>query len=69
MLPGLFSADIGEKGVYEQTVALVAREGTASTSLLQRHLNLGYNRAAKLIEQTGKEGIVGPANHVASARC
>jgi len=42
----------------------MTREGKASTSFLQRHLNLGYNRAAKLIEQMEKEGIVGPANHV-----
>jgi len=42
----------------------VAREGKASTSFIQRHLNIGYNRAAKLIEQMEKEGVVGPANHV-----
>src|SRR5271165_28467 len=51
-------------GLYEQAVAVVAREGKASTSFIQRHLNLGYNRAAKLIEQMEKEGVVGPANHV-----
>jgi DNA segregation ATPase FtsK/SpoIIIE, S-DNA-T family len=54
----------GEKGLYEAAVALVAREGKASTSFVQRHLNIGYNRAAKLIEQMEKEGVVGPANHV-----
>ena len=43
---------------------MVSREGKASTSFLQRHLNIGYNRAAKLIEQMEKEGIVGAANHV-----
>ena len=59
-----FSEGSGEKGLYEQAVALVCREGKASTSFLQRHLNLGYNRAAKLIEQMEKEGVVGPANHV-----
>jgi S-DNA-T family DNA segregation ATPase FtsK/SpoIIIE len=62
-LPG-FAEGNGEKGLYEQAVALVSREGRASTSFLQRHLNLGYNRAAKLIEQMEKDGIVGPANHV-----
>src|SRR6478672_8425576 len=41
-----------------------AGEGKASTSFIQRHLNIGYNRAAKLIEQMEKEGVVGPANHV-----
>ncbi len=54
----------GEKGLYEQAVALVSREGKASTSFVQRHLNIGYNRAAKLIEQMEREGVVGPANHV-----
>jgi hypothetical protein len=42
----------------------VTREGKASTSFVQRHLGIGYNRAAKLIEQMEKEGVVGPANHV-----
>jgi len=64
LMPGLLGSDAGEKGLYEQAVALVAREGKASTSFIQRHLNLGYNRAAKLIEQMEKEGVVGPANHV-----
>ncbi|MCP6600492.1 cell division protein FtsK, partial [Klebsiella pneumoniae] len=54
----------GERGLFEQAVDLVTREGKASTSFVQRHLSIGYNRAAKLIEQMEKEGIVGPANHV-----
>ncbi len=58
------SASDGEKGLFDQAVAVVAREGKASTSFIQRHLAIGYNRAAKLIEQMEKEGIVGPANHV-----
>ncbi len=53
-----------ETGLFDQAVALVAREGKASTSFIQRHLSIGYNRAAKLIEQMEKEGIVSPANHV-----
>jgi S-DNA-T family DNA segregation ATPase FtsK/SpoIIIE len=63
-LPGMSAAGDGEKGLYEQAVSVVAREGKASTSFIQRHLNIGYNRAAKLIEQMEKEGVVGPANHV-----
>lgn len=54
----------GERGLYEQALAVVSREGKASTSFIQRHLNIGYNRAAKLIEQMEKDGVVGPANHV-----
>jgi DNA segregation ATPase FtsK/SpoIIIE, S-DNA-T family len=54
----------GENGLYDQAVSLVAREGKASTSFIQRHLQIGYNRAAKLIEQMEKEGVVSQANHV-----
>ncbi|MCL2430190.1 MAG: FtsK/SpoIIIE domain-containing protein [Alphaproteobacteria bacterium] len=64
LFPGIGAATEGEKGLFDQAVAVVAREGKASTSFIQRHLNIGYNRAAKLIEQMEKEGIVGPANHV-----
>ncbi len=63
-LSGIAAAGDGEKGLFDQAVALVSREGKASTSFIQRHLNIGYNRAAKLIEQMEKEGIVSPANHV-----
>ena len=63
-LSGIAGASDGEKGLFDQAVSIVAREGKASTSFLQRHLQIGYNRAAKLIEQMEKEGIVGPANHV-----
>jgi DNA segregation ATPase FtsK/SpoIIIE, S-DNA-T family len=63
-LSGIAGASDGEKGLFDQAVALVSREGKASTSFIQRHLTIGYNRAAKLIEQMEKEGVVGPANHV-----
>ncbi len=63
-MSGIAGASDGEKGLFDQAVAIVAREGKASTSFIQRHLQIGYNRAAKLIEQMEKEGIVGPANHV-----
>ena len=64
-IPGLTdSGPDGERGLYEQAVSLVAREGKASTSFIQRHLQIGYNRAARLIEQMEKDGVVGPANHV-----
>jgi S-DNA-T family DNA segregation ATPase FtsK/SpoIIIE len=53
-----------EGSLYDKAVELVTREGKASTSFIQRHLGIGYNRAAKLIEQMEKEGVVGAANHV-----
>jgi S-DNA-T family DNA segregation ATPase FtsK/SpoIIIE len=54
----------GEASLYDRAVELVTREGKASTSFIQRHLGIGYNKAAKLIEQMEKEGVVGAANHV-----
>ena len=50
--------------LYDQAVAIVAREGKASTSFIQRHLKIGYNRAATLIERMESEGVVSQANHV-----
>jgi len=50
--------------LYDEAVALVAREGKASTSFIQRHLQIGYNRAARIIETMEKEGVVSPANRV-----
>ncbi|KQZ14959.1 cell division protein FtsK [Mesorhizobium sp. Root554] len=48
---------------YDQAVAVVLRDGKASTSYIQRRLGIGYNRAASIIEKMEKEGIVGAANH------
>ena len=53
----------GEGSLYDQAVAIVAREGKASTSFIQRHLRIGYNRAATIIEEMEKNGVVSPANH------
>jgi S-DNA-T family DNA segregation ATPase FtsK/SpoIIIE len=49
--------------VYQQAVAVVMRDRKASTSYIQRRLQIGYNRAASLMERMEKEGIVGQANH------
>ncbi len=64
-LPGMIGGNTtGDASLYDQAVSLVAREGKASTSFIQRHLQIGYNRAAKLIEQMEKAGVVSQANHV-----
>jgi S-DNA-T family DNA segregation ATPase FtsK/SpoIIIE len=50
--------------LYEQAVQLVVREQKASTSFVQRHLKIGYNRAATIIEDMERNGIISAANHV-----
>ncbi|MCB1557004.1 MAG: hypothetical protein KDJ15_06785, partial [Alphaproteobacteria bacterium] len=54
----------GESGdeLYDQAVAIVAREGKASTSFIQRHLQIGYNRAARIIEEMERQGVVSKAS-------
>lgn len=49
---------------YDKAVELIMREGKVSTSFIQRHLQIGYNRAARIVEQMEKEGLISPANHV-----
>jgi S-DNA-T family DNA segregation ATPase FtsK/SpoIIIE len=51
------------KDLYSQAVAIVMRDRKASTSYIQRRLQIGYNRAASLMEKMELEGIVGAANH------
>ncbi len=58
---GYFSDEGGD--LYQKAVAIVLRDRKASTSYVQRRLQIGYNRAASIIERMEKEGIVGPANH------
>ncbi len=61
--------DLGFEGgeesndLYDRAVAVVTRDGKASTSYIQRRLQIGYNRAASLMERMEQEGVVGPANH------
>ncbi|MET0868452.1 MAG: DNA translocase FtsK 4TM domain-containing protein [Pseudorhodoplanes sp.] len=52
-----------EKDLYQQAVDIVLRDRKASTSYIQRRLQIGYNRAATLMERMEQEGVVGQANH------
>jgi len=49
---------------YDDAIALVTKSGQASISMIQRHLRVGYNRAARMIEVMEKEGVVGPSDGV-----
>jgi S-DNA-T family DNA segregation ATPase FtsK/SpoIIIE len=53
----------GGDSLYDQAVAIVTRDGRASTSYVQRRLSIGYNRAARLIEQMEEQGVISPPNH------
>ena len=53
-----------DSALYEQATELVIRAQRASTSFVQRHLRIGYNRAANIIDQMEREGIISAANHV-----
>ena len=53
----------GEDALYDQAVAIVCRERKASTSFVQRHLQIGYNRAARIIERMEVEGVISKPNH------
>ncbi|WP_299814763.1 DNA translocase FtsK [uncultured Jannaschia sp.] len=54
----------GEDALYDQAVAIVARDRKCSTSYIQRKLGIGYNKAARLVEQMEDNGAVTAANHV-----
>lgn len=61
---GLGGNTTGEDALYDQAVAIVAQDRKCSTSYIQRKLSIGYNKAAKLVEQMEDEGVVSQANHV-----
>jgi S-DNA-T family DNA segregation ATPase FtsK/SpoIIIE len=63
-LSGMNAPADNERALFDQAVDIISREGKASISFIQRHLQIGYNRAARIMEQMEKEGIVGPANRV-----
>jgi len=61
-----FGDDQGKGGgndMYQQAVELIMTEGKVSTSFIQRHFQIGYNRAARIVDQMEKEGLISPPNH------
>ena len=59
----LFGEPIGDDDpLYDQALQVVVQAGKASASYIQRRLKIGYNRAARLVEEMEERGIVGPAN-------
>ena len=61
---GLGSGDSSENELYDQAVAVVAKDRKCSTSYIQRKLGIGYNKAAKLVEQMEENQVITTANHV-----
>lgn len=61
---GLGGNTDGEDALYDQAVAIVIKDRKCSTSYIQRKLAIGYNKAARLVEQMEDEGLVTSANHV-----
>jgi S-DNA-T family DNA segregation ATPase FtsK/SpoIIIE len=61
---GLGGNTDGEDALYDQAVAIVIKDRKCSTSYIQRKLAIGYNKAARLVEQMEDQGVVTPANHV-----
>ena len=64
MIALLQSAAVVEDELFNQAVEIIKREGKASTSFIQRKLQIGYNRAARIIDMMEEKGIVSKANHV-----
>ncbi|WP_423415805.1 DNA translocase FtsK 4TM domain-containing protein [Hyphomicrobium sp. B1] len=56
--------EASDDDLYDRAVAIVLRDGKASTSYIQRRLSIGYNRAADLIERMEREGLISTANSV-----
>ena len=61
---GLGGNTDGEDALYDQAVAIVLKDRKVSTSYIQRKLAIGYNKAARLVEQMEDEGLISAANHV-----
>ncbi|SNT75975.1 DNA translocase FtsK [Paracoccus seriniphilus] len=61
---GLGGGDNSDDALYDQAVMIVAKDRKCSTSYIQRKLSIGYNKAARLVEQMEDQGVVSSANHV-----
>tara|TARA_R110001592_G_scaffold29350_10_gene106640 strand:- start:8873 stop:11446 length:2574 start_codon:yes stop_codon:yes gene_type:complete len=55
-------SDNGVDELYDKAVAIITREGKVSTSFIQRHLQIGYNRAARIVEEMERQGVISQAN-------
>ncbi len=64
MVLGLGGGEGGDDALYDQAVAIVAKDRKCSTSYIQRKLGIGYNKAARLVEQMEEQYVVTKANHV-----
>jgi len=64
MVLGLGGNTDGEDALYDTAVQVVIKDRKCSTSYIQRKLAIGYNKAARLVEQMEEQGLVSPANHV-----
>ena len=64
MVLGLGGNTGGEDALYDQAVQIVLQDRKCSTSYIQRKLAIGYNKAARLVEQMEEAGLVSAANHV-----
>jgi S-DNA-T family DNA segregation ATPase FtsK/SpoIIIE len=61
---GLGTAEADKNALLDQAIAIVAHDRKCSISYIQRKLSIGYNKAAKLVEEMEDMGVVSPANHV-----
>ncbi len=57
-------SDNDKDALFSDSIDIISREGKASTSLLQRKLQIGYNRAARIMDQLEEQGYISSANHV-----
>ncbi|MBP7242733.1 DNA translocase FtsK [Amaricoccus sp.] len=61
---GLGGGSQSDDALYDQAVAIVAKDRKCSTSYIQRKLAIGYNKAARIVEMMEEQGVVSPSNHV-----